>query len=340
MTQAKDEISVSRVVDASTLTSENSAAAYPKSSFFKNPYLKALRPKQWTKNLILFAAPLFSFKIGWLPFLEVLHAYILFCCVSSSFYLINDILDVESDRRHPVKCKRPIAAGLVSIPTAIAMAVLLLGGALSIGWITNLGVGFALSSYALLQIAYNLKLKHTVILDIVAIATGFVLRAYAGAAATNTYLSSWFLLCTAMLALFLGIEKRKAELRHSRAGAGKRRAVLARYSLPMLSRMESVVTTGTIMSYAAWSAGPNLSGASTHWMMLTLPLVVYGIFRYQLLSDPKEIARRLSNSGDRGGRTERPEEILLTDRPILFTVLIWVAMVALILFLKQQGLIQ
>ncbi|MFM7437592.1 MAG: UbiA family prenyltransferase, partial [Snowella sp.] len=164
--------------------------------FVPFPYLKALRPRQWTKNLIVFAAPLFAFSINWQSFSGSLLAFILFCCASSSFYLINDIADVEADRRHPVKCHRPIASGAVSVPGAIAMAVLLLGTALSVSWWRSPNLGLTILAYALLQIAYNLRLKRTVILDIIAIATGFVLRAYGGAAATKIVLSPWFLLCT------------------------------------------------------------------------------------------------------------------------------------------------
>jgi len=305
----------------------------------KNPYLAALRPRQWTKNLIVFAAPLFSLSLSVSTLLGGLLAFGLFCCASSSFYLINDIADVESDRKHPVKCKRPIAAGLISVPVAIAMAVVLLGGSLLIAWLFDRGLGIVITCYALLQVAYNLKLKHTVILDVVAIATGFVLRAYGGAAATNVVLSSWFLLCTGMLALFLGIEKRKAELRLAELKGGTVRAVLGRYSQALLGRMENTVTTGAILTYAIWSSGPNVNGATTAWMMLTLPFVIYGIFRYQLLSDPQEIARRADLGSEKGGRTERPEEILLTDQPILLTVIGWVLTTIIILTLKRQGII-
>jgi 4-hydroxybenzoate polyprenyltransferase len=301
-------------------------------------YILALRPKQWTKNLIVFATPLFSFNLTISTLLGSLLAFVLFCFASSSFYLINDIIDVESDRRHPVKCKRPIAAGLVSIPLAIAIAVILLGTALIIGWWKSPGLGGAIVGYALLQIAYNLQLKHKVIVDVVAISAGFILRALGGAVATGIVLSHWFLLCTAMLALFLGIEKRKAELRLSEIKGSKSRRVLHRYSLPLLSRMESVVTNGTIITYALWSSGPAVNGASTPWMMLTLPFVLYGVFRYQLLSDPQEIRRK--NSGlEQGGRTERPEEMLLGDRPLLFTVMGWVGLTFLILLLKNLSFI-
>ncbi|MFN6538933.1 MAG: decaprenyl-phosphate phosphoribosyltransferase [Nostoc sp. EkiNYC01] len=304
------------------------------------PYLAALRPRQWTKNLVIFAAPLFAFNLTLQSILACLLAFALFCCASSGFYLINDIADVESDRQHPVKCKRPIAAGLVSIPAAISMSVVLLLTAAIVGWLRSPGLGMTLIGYMCLQLAYNLKLKRTPILDIVAIATGFVLRAYAGAAATGMFLSAWFLLCTAMLALFLAIEKRKAELRLSEIKGGKTRAVLKRYSLPLLSRMESTVTTGAFMSYTLWSAGPILSGATTPWMMLTVPFVLYGIFRYQMLSDPKDI---IAETGDNLGQrqyTERPEEVLLTDIPIMLTVISWTFTIFMILLLKNYGIIE
>lgn len=299
---------------------------------------KALRPRQWTKNLIVFAAPLFAFDLTIQTLLDGLLAFILFCFTSSGFYLLNDVVDVETDRRHPVKCKRPIAAGLVAIPTAIAMSTILLITALMLGWCRSPVLGLVILTYALLQIAYNIRLKHTVILDVVAISIGFILRAYGGAAATNIALSPWFLLCTSMLALFLGIEKRKAELRLSEIKGKKSRAVLHRYSFPLLNRMESVVTNGTILTYALWSSGPIVRGASTSWMMLTLPFVLYGIFRYQLLSDPQEITYR--NSGvDEGGRTERPEEVLLSDIPLLLTLLAWLATTFSILLVKSCGVI-
>ncbi|KOR33817.1 MULTISPECIES: decaprenyl-phosphate phosphoribosyltransferase [Planktothricoides] len=302
-------------------------------------YLKALRPRQWTKNLIVFAAPLFAFSINQQSLLGSLLALALFCGASSSFYLLNDIADVEADRRHPVKCNRPIAAGLVKIPVAIAMAAILLGGALILGWLRSPLLGATILSYAILQIAYNLKLKHTVILDVMAIAAGFVLRACAGAAATGIVLSPWFMLCTAMLALFLGIEKRKAELRLLKIKGGKTRAVLRRYSLNLLLRMESVVTNGAIITYAIWSAGPIVKGASTPWMMLTLPFVLYGMFRYQLLSDPREISSIDKNEAETGGETERPEEVLLKDFPIRLTVLSWVMTTFIIMYLNRQGII-
>jgi len=303
------------------------------------PYIQALRPRQWTKNLIVFAAPLFAFAINWQAFLSSLLTFVLFCAISSSFYLFNDLMDVESDRQHPIKCKRPIAAGLVSVPAAFIMAAMLLVGALVSGWQHSWPLGTALFCYALLQIAYNLKLKQTVIMDVLAIAGGFVIRAYAGGAATGITLSPWFQLCTAMLALFLAIEKRKAELRLAELKGSKTRAVLQRYSIPLLNRMESTVTTGVLVAYALWSSGPAVQGASTPFMLLTLPFVLYGIFRYQLLSDPQESTRR-NMSRLELNQTERPEEVLLRDLPLLFNVMSWVLAVFIILFLKQHQIIQ
>ena len=304
-----------------------------------SPYLVALRPHQWTKNIIVFAAPLFGFSINLNTLINSLLAFILFCCLSSSFYLINDIADVKSDRLHPVKRHRPIAAGLVSLPVAIAMAAFLLSVSLGVGFSHKPMLGLTLLLYAGLQVAYNFKLKQVVIVDVILIAIGFVLRAYAGAIATNIVLSSWFVLCTGMLALFLATEKRKAELRMLAITGGKTRAVLQRYSLSLLSRMESTVVTGSIMCYALWSFGPTLNGASTAWMLLTIPFVLYGIFRYQLLSDPAEIARQTQQTGEQSARTERPSEILLRDMPILFTVISWTLTVFVILWLEQRGVI-
>lgn len=290
------------------------------------PYLVALRPRQWTKNLIIFAAPLFAFEHSIETLLGSALAFVLFCCVSSSFYLINDLVDVNADRQHPVKRNRPIASGSVPIPTAIALAMLLLLGSLTIAWRYDIGLGTAMTCYAGLQVLYNWRLKRLVILDIIAIAIGFVLRSYAGAAATNVILSSWFMVCTAMLALFLGIEKRKAELRMAEAKGTKTRAVLQRYSLNLLGRMESMVTTGAVLTYATWSSGPQVNGATTPWMQVTLPFVLYGVFRYQLLSEAQS-----------SEMTERPEDVLLSDLPLKLTLIGWVMTAAMVLLLKHEG---
>ena len=302
------------------------------------PHLIALRPRQWTKNLVVFAAPLFAFSIHPASLWEATLAFVLFCFVSSGFYLINDILDIQADRQHPVKCKRPIAAGQITLSGAWLMALALLGGAIALALFAAPLLGGMLLAYAVLQFAYNLRLKRMPILDIMAIALGFVLRACGGAAATGLPMSPWFLLCTGMLALFLGVEKRKAELRFLELYGGRTRAVLKQYSLSLLTRMENIVTTAALMSYALWSSGPIVGGASTQWMMVTFPFVLYGIFRYQFLSDPGQVFDNTHNIPAK--HTERPEEILLTDLPTLLTVVGWVVTVFLIFWLKSQGLIQ
>jgi 4-hydroxybenzoate polyprenyltransferase len=313
--------------------------SYTAAKTFPIAHLMALRPRQWTKNLIVFAAPLFAFQIDLITFFQAALAFVLFCCTSSSFYLINDSIDVNADRRHPTKCKRPIASGQVTVPQALFMAGALLTTALTLSWRHSPWLGLTITAYALLQVAYNLLLKHKVLVDIGAIAAGFVLRAYAGAAATGISISAWFLVCTAMLALFLGIEKRKAELRVNQTKGGNTRQVLQRYSLSLLTRMESTVTTGAVLFYALWSAGPVVQGAPTPWMMLTLPFVLYGVFRYQLLSDPKTDLQQPEFPIQREGKGERPEEVLLTDRPMLLTVISWAATVFIILHLHQSGIL-
>ncbi len=311
----------------------------PKAELESLPYVRALRPQQWTKNLIVFAAPLFAFRLTVDSLMQAGLAFLLFCCVSSCFYLLNDVFDVEADRRHPVKRNRPIAAGLISVPVAVSMALGLLTFSQVISWHQSSALGLTLIAYALLQVAYNLKLKHVALLDLFAIASGFILRAWAGAVVVGVSLSPWFLLCTAMLALFLGIEKRKAELRHLELSNRKTRSVLQHYSMPLLNRMEGIVSTAATMSYALWSAGPALQGATTPWMLCTLPFVLYGIFRYQLLSVPPETTFVGDVYRDPKTTAERPEDVLLKDRPIQLTLVGWVLTVFIILLLNSQGII-
>lgn len=303
------------------------------------PYITAaMRPRQWTKNLVVFAAILFSFSINRERLLGSTLAFCLLCTTSSSFYLINDIFDIASDRKHPVKCKRPIASGAVSVKVAASVSSILLCSSLLFAWWYSPALGATVMVYAILQVAYNAKLKHVVIWDVGAIAMGFVIRACAGAAATGISLSPWFTLCTGMLALFLGIEKRKAELLLVERSGYKGRRVLSHYSRGLLARMESTVTTGTLMAYSLWSAGPVVNGAPTAWMMLTIPFVLYGIFRYQLLSEAQPVRH-----GDVfeyvSAITERPDEVLLGDTAMLLTVASWVVACMTILGLEQHGAI-
>jgi 4-hydroxybenzoate polyprenyltransferase len=273
----------------------------------------SLRPHQWTKNLAVFAALALSkhlFEPE--PLGRAVFAFVLFCALSGTVYLLNDVADFERDRLHPVKRLRPIAAGLVSIPVAGVTAAICLAGSIAIGFLINNLTGIALVSYAVVQILFNVALKRVVILDIMAIASGFVLRALGGAAAAVIPVSSWFILCIGLLAFFLGIEKRKAELR-ALGGHTETRAVLHTYTLTWLQRMEGVVTSTALMAYAMWS----IEAARTQWMLATLPFIAYSIFKYQHLSEL--------------GEAETPERALLKSPHILVAVVLWAGLSVLIL---------
>lgn len=295
----------------------------------------ACRPRQWTKNLLVFAAPLFAFRFDadvWLP---AGLALVAFCLISSSIYLLNDCLDVAADRVHPSKRHRPIAAGLVSLSAALITAAVLAAVSLSLtAWIKP-ELAAVVLLYALIQVGYCLQLKRMPLLDLFCIASGFLLRAIAGAVAAMLPPSPWFLLTVGLLALFLAIEKRKAELRVAQDRGVISRKVLERYSLPLLLRLESTVATSAFISYALWAAGPALRGAPTIWMLLTVPFVLVGIFRYQLLSDPEEADRR--RSVDPECTSEKPEEILLGDRGIKLTLVGWLVTTAVIGLLSRAS---
>jgi 4-hydroxybenzoate polyprenyltransferase len=298
------------------------------------PLLAACRPRQWTKNLLAFAAPLFAFRFEadvWLP---AAGALVAFCLISSAIYLLNDCLDVAADRAHPSKRNRPIAAGLVSVPVALTTAAVLAVVSLSFAaWVAPPLAGVVLL-YGLIQVGYCLQLKRMPLLDLFCIASGFLLRAIAGAVAALLPPSPWFLLTVGLLALFLAIEKRKAELRVAQDRGVITRKVLDRYS-PLLLRLESTVATSAFISYALWAAGPALRGAPTSWMLLTVPFVLVGIFRYQLLSDPEEAERRQQWAPERS--SEKPEEILLGDRGIKLTLVGWLMTTAVIGLLSRAS---
>jgi decaprenyl-phosphate phosphoribosyltransferase len=292
------------------------------------PLVAACRPRQWTKNLLVFAAPLFAFRFDtavWLPAVGALAA---FCLISSAIYLLNDCLDVAADRAHPTKRRRPIAAGQVSVPAALFAALVLAAASLSLAAWTALPLAGVILVYGLIQVGYCLRLKRMPLLDLFCIASGFLLRAIAGAVAASLPASPWFLLTVGLLALFLAIEKRKAELRVAQDRGVITRQVLERYSLPLLLRLESNVATSAFISYALWASGPALRGAPTSWMLLTVPFVLVGIFRYQLLSDPDEAERRRAWAPEQS--SEKPEEILLGDRGIQFTLAGWLGTTAVV----------
>lgn len=288
--------------------------------------LEACRPRQWTKNLLVFAAPLFAFSFEPRLWADVAVAFVAFCAISSAIYLLNDVLDVEADRAHPSKRHRPIASGLVSVPLALTLALLLASISLGLGAAIHMSLAGVLLAYGVIQVGYCLKFKRMPLLDLFCISSGFLLRAIGGVAAAGLGFSAWFLLTVGLLALFLAVEKRKAELRVSLDRGVITRRVLERYSLSLLQRLESIVSTSAFMSYALWASGPALGGAPTSWMLITVPFVLVGIFRYQLLSDPEEAGRRDTLYPDR--TTEKPEEILLADHGVRLTLLAWLGTVA------------
>lgn len=278
--------------------------------------VKAMRPHHWVKNVVVFAAPLFALALNVDSLLRVGWAFVAFSLTASAFYLINDVRDIEADRNHPVKQHRPIAAGLVPIPLALGTAAVCLLVSLSGSYWVAPWLAATIGAYAFLQAGYNLGLKEQPILDIMVIAGGFVLRALGGVAAAGVIASGWFILCVGLLAFFLGIEKRKAELK----ALGKEsatRSVLKEYSLSWLQRMESVVTASALMAYALWT----LEGADTPWMLITVPFVAYAIFRYQYLSEQ--------------GHGESPEELLIRDPHMILTTLLWGASSLSVLILSQ-----
>ena len=287
--------------------------------------IRACRPKQWTKNLLVFAAPLFSFQLdNWSVWLDAFGAMLCFCFISSSIYLLNDVLDIKADQEHSFKRFRPIASGMLPVKQALFSSLLISLVSLTISSFISVKLSILILTYAIIQVGYCLRFKHEPLLDLFCIASGFLLRAMAG----DVYLSPWFLLTIGLLALFLAVEKRKAELRLFQENGKKTRLVLARYSFALLFRLESLLSTSAFMSYALWAAGPRLNGASTSWMLLTLPFVLVGIFRYQLLSDPEESDRRSLMYPNRS--SERPEEILLGDLGIRFTFLGWLLVTLLV----------
>lgn len=278
--------------------------------------VNAMRPHHWVKNVVVLAAPLFALALDLGSLLRVGWAFVAFSMTASAFYLINDVRDIEEDRKHPVKQHRPIAAGLVPIPLALSAAAVLLTAGLVGSYVVAPWLALTIGAYAFIQAGYNLGLKEQPIIDIMVIAGGFVLRALGGAAAASVPASEWFILCIGLLAFFLGIEKRKAELRE--VGEGEEtRSALQEYSLSWLRRMESVVTASALMAYALWT----LEGADSPWMLATLPFVAYAIFRYQYLS--KE------------GDGERPEELLLNDTGMLASSILW-GLVALTILLVTR----
>ncbi len=280
----------------------------------------------------MFAAPFFSFSTSFDIWFASFICFISFCLTSSSIYLINDTLDINSDKKHPYKKYRPIASGKISIRKAIIFSSLIFAGSLFLAFSINNISAYIILIYFFIQIAYCLRLKNEPILDIFCISSGFLLRAIAGVKSSNLDFSPWFLLSIGLLALFLAIEKRKAELQHVIEMKIQTRKSLNRYSLSLLHRIESIVSTSAFMSYSLWAVGTSTNGSSKGSMLISIPFVLLGIFRYQLITDPKERERREIYNPNIN--PEKPEEILLSDKGILFSILGWLLSIAFIGFLK------
>jgi 4-hydroxybenzoate polyprenyltransferase len=277
----------------------------------------ALRPRQWLKNLLVFAGLVFAAKLGdagrWL---EAVAAFGAYCAISSSAYLVNDLRDREEDRLHPVKRARPIARGEMSSRAAIVLAVGLAAVAIAIAGVLGLVSVAFLLAFAGLQAAYTLSLKHVVLLDVLVIGALFVIRAAAGAAAVDVRISPWLLLCTALLALFLALAKRRGELVLVGARHTPGRPVLEGYSLELVDQLVAIVAASTVIAYSLYT----LTARDSKALLATVPFVIFGVFRYLLLVHRDDIG-------------EEPEQVLLSDVPIILAVAGWIATAAAILAL-------
>jgi 4-hydroxybenzoate polyprenyltransferase len=291
--------------------------------------IESLRPKQWTKNLLVFVGAVFSQRLGQPDvLLRSFAGFLAFSLLSGSVYLLNDVMDVESDRLHPRKSRRPIASGRLSVSAAwVALPVLWVIVAALAFW---LGVPFTLTLgvYLVSNMLYSLWLKHQVILDVFLIANGFVLRAVAGVLLVRrvdpqTPMSPWLLVCTFFGALFLGASKRRRELLNAGTGAASQRAVLRAYTTELLEVMLTVAATCTLLAYALYTIWPaTVAKFHTEALLVTVPIVAYGVFRYLHLV-------RISET------SEDPSVVLLTDRPIQVTVLLYLAVVVWVLYVAR-----
>jgi 4-hydroxybenzoate polyprenyltransferase len=298
---------------------EGTTGAQPKSAALAQArlLLRTMRPKQWTKNVFVWAALLFDqklFQIG--PFLRTLLTFVLFCLISSAVYIINDLVDIEKDRQHPSKRNRPLASGELSPRVAIGAAVIIVLGCLPLTLWVDRGLAPILYGYLGLMIAYSFWLKNIVIVDVLTIPAGFVLRVAAGVAVVQTErFSPWIYVCMVLLALFLSIGKRRQEIVLMQDNSTDSRAILQEYNVKFLDEMLALVSSSTVMAYSLYTfSAPNLP--PNHTMMLTIPFVLYGLFRYLYLIHVK-------------GETDPPDVVVLKDRALAVDVTLF----ALVVFL-------
>lgn len=281
----------------------------------------SLRPEQWSKNLLLFAGLIFGGRLLEIDaVLSAIAAFALFCALSGAGYLMNDVWDRDLDRRHPLKRERPVAAGTLATPTALAVAAALGVSSVSAAFWISVPLGAVAALYCLLLIAYSAALKHVVIIDVLTISGGFVLRAIAGALAVDVPIGTWLLTCTSLLALFLALSKRRHELTLLGEDAVDHRRTLVEYSPYLLDQMISVVTASTLIAYATFATSADTAERlGTPRLGITIPFVLYGIFRYLYLVHQK-----------RGGGS--PASMLMTDRPLLACVVLWVGTIAVLMY--------
>jgi 4-hydroxybenzoate polyprenyltransferase len=283
--------------------------------------IRTMRPKQWFKNVFVFAPLVFDEKLLQLRYLARTTAgFVLLCLVSGTVYIINDLADIDQDRQHPKKRHRPLASGQLGLTTARVSAVVIPLIALPLGFLLDLGLGAILTGYLLVQMMYSLWLKNFVIIDVMVVASGFLLRVAAGVPLVEAErFSPWLYVCMTLLALLIGFGKRRHELVLLKENAAGHRQALQQYNLSLLDHIISIVTASTLLAYALYTfSAPNLP--RNHTMMLTIPFVLYGIFRYLYLMHVREL----------GGA---PEEIVLSDRALQVAILLWGLSVVVVMYI-------
>ena len=290
-------------------------------SLFNHPFIRAMRPKHWVKNSFVLAPLFFGGKLtDTTAAIHVFACFIAFCLAASAVYLMNDTLDREKDRLHPLKKHRPIASGEVSIRQAQWGIILLLAPAFALAFYADFSAGLVVLGYFLLNVAYSLFLKHIVILDVATIATGFVLRVLGGALAAHVEPSHWLLIATFLVALFIALIKRRQELRSAGNIAEDQRSVLSDYSLEMIDLLLAIVTPATFFVYLAYTLDADtVSRLSAPHLYLTSIFVLFGLLRYVALTFGNELS-------------ESPVSILFNDKTLQFTVLLWAGMFAWIVY--------
>ncbi len=283
---------------------------------------KAMRPRQWTKNAFVLAALVFDRQLFQIPSLErTILTFVIFCLVSSSVHLINDVMDIDSDRLHPVKKNRPIASGKVPVKLAVILSIILITGSLIGAYFLSIGLLVIASVYFVLNLAYSKWLKHIPIIDVLVIAACFVLRVAAGVSVIEVErFSPWLYVVTTLFALYIGFGKRRAELMVLVPENGQsHRKVLSGYSIEFLDQLITIVSSTTIIAYSLYTfSAPNLP--DNHAMMLTIPFVLYGVFRYLSIMHLNKM----------GGE---PEELLLKDRPLQVTIFLWAISIMIIFYI-------